>query len=106
MGASCAHHDSTPSLRTTVRRVFPDDPGIYQNRDLINPSAASPFALRSSAVLLKATFVSRASIKTYEIVCSIHLSLFLSSEKWNFFGASRKLYALFIANGRIAARDL
>ena len=74
-------HDSTPSFRTTVRRVFPDDPSIdktgilstLRRRPLPHPTV--------SCRLSGATFVSRASIKTYEIACSIHLFSILSSKK-------------------------
>lgn len=47
----------------------------------MHASAAFPFASPGSCRCAGATLVSRASIKTYEIACSIHLFSILSSRK-------------------------
>ena len=78
----------------TVRRVFPDDPGTDRTgiqSTLRRPPLSLPTV---SCRLSGATFVSRASIKTYEIVCSIHLFRSLSSIKRYFLLGKVKNYAL------------
>lgn len=55
---------------------------VSTKQGFYRPFGGVPFRTpRSPAVLLGATHVSRASIKTYEIVCSIHLFSILSSKK-------------------------
>ena len=74
---------------------------VSTKQGFYRPFGGVPFRTpRSPAVLLGATHVSRASIKTYEIACSIHLFNVLSSGNCIFLPEEVKVYAGITKNGR------
>ena len=78
----------TASIMTALRPFGRQSAGYFPTtqvstkQEFDRPFGGVPFRTpRSPAVLSGATLVSRASIKTYEIACSIHLFSILSSGK-------------------------